>query len=397
MANRTIRHSERGQALPLLALAFVVLMGFTGLAVDVGYERYQQRAQQSATDSAAIAGASELIYSQSGSLAAARKESASNGFTHDGAATIVSVNNPPQSGTYSGNTRAIEVIIDATRPTFFEQVLGKSTQTIETRSTALLAPPTRRPCIYALSPSPSGIRLNAPNLNAPNCGIISNGDYRSNSGTVGVGEIGVVGSITANSTTFLEATPRASIAVADPCALTSGCAYLKANPPATAPCDHTSLGYNAQTVTLYPGIYCGGTRFNASNVALSPGVYVFDGGLTSSATALTGNGVTLILTTGALTANAGSYDLTAPSSGNTQGVVYYQPAGNTSGITLNGNSGTRNVQGEVYAPTAALTTNASFGSWTLIVASDITLNSGTMNVPATSTFPGGIQSAVLTQ
>jgi len=44
---------ERGQALPLIAVCFVVIFGFAALAVDVGAAQYRQRMQQTATDAAA--------------------------------------------------------------------------------------------------------------------------------------------------------------------------------------------------------------------------------------------------------------------------------------------------------------------------------------------------------
>ena len=44
------RHRERGQVLPLIALCLAVLMGFAGVAVDVGYWEYQQREQQNAAE-----------------------------------------------------------------------------------------------------------------------------------------------------------------------------------------------------------------------------------------------------------------------------------------------------------------------------------------------------------
>ena len=398
MDERTYGGFQRGQTLPLLGLSFVMLLGFAGLAVDAGYERYQQRAQQSATDSAAIAGASELAYSQSGAVSAARNESAANGFTDDGVATIVTVANPPKYGTNVGNASALEVIIDATRPTFFEQILGKSTQTLETRSTAILAPPNRRPCIYELKPVPGVLRLNSPSINAPNCGVVANGNFTSNSGNLTAAEIGVVGTIAANSTTFTEAAPQQSIAAADPCALTAGCAYLQANPPNISTCDFTGLRYNAKTVTLTPGVYCGGTTFSSSNVSMNPGVYVFTGGLTSNASSITGSGVTLVFPTGGVTTlNAGSFDITAPESGNTEGIAFYQPASNTAAITLNGGSGARNIQGAVYAPGADVTTNASFGSWALLVAGTITMNAGSLDVPTNTTVPGAVQSATLAE
>jgi uncharacterized membrane protein len=48
------RNNERGQALAITALAVTLLMGFAGLAVDIGALRYQKRLQQSAADAAAI-------------------------------------------------------------------------------------------------------------------------------------------------------------------------------------------------------------------------------------------------------------------------------------------------------------------------------------------------------
>ena len=57
------RNAEAGHALPLVALALAALMGFGGMAADVGYWRYQERQQQSATDAAAIGGAQQLLRS----------------------------------------------------------------------------------------------------------------------------------------------------------------------------------------------------------------------------------------------------------------------------------------------------------------------------------------------
>ena len=63
---------QAGQTLPLVALWLMVLMGFGGLAVDVGYWEYQQREQQSATDAAAIGGAQQLVYAGCPSQSAAQ-------------------------------------------------------------------------------------------------------------------------------------------------------------------------------------------------------------------------------------------------------------------------------------------------------------------------------------
>ncbi|HXP11423.1 MAG TPA: pilus assembly protein TadG-related protein [Acidobacteriaceae bacterium] len=51
---------ESGQVLPLVAVAFIVLLGMAGLAIDVGHVFYCDRALQSYADAAALAGAGTM-------------------------------------------------------------------------------------------------------------------------------------------------------------------------------------------------------------------------------------------------------------------------------------------------------------------------------------------------
>jgi uncharacterized membrane protein len=81
--------SETGQALLLMALSMIVLCGFTGLAIDMGYLRYMKRQMQAATDSAALAGAAEVGYGDVTSAADA--DAASNGFTNGEHGTTITV------------------------------------------------------------------------------------------------------------------------------------------------------------------------------------------------------------------------------------------------------------------------------------------------------------------
>ena len=57
------RMGQRGQVLPLIAVLLTALMGFGGMAVDVGYWKYVQQTEQKATDAGAIAGAQQLVRS----------------------------------------------------------------------------------------------------------------------------------------------------------------------------------------------------------------------------------------------------------------------------------------------------------------------------------------------
>ena len=51
---------ERGQILPIVAVALVALLGIAAFSIDVGYAYYAKRQIQAATDSAALAGAQDL-------------------------------------------------------------------------------------------------------------------------------------------------------------------------------------------------------------------------------------------------------------------------------------------------------------------------------------------------
>jgi Flp pilus assembly protein TadG len=51
---------ERGQVLPFVAVAFVVLLGMAGLTIDVGHTFYCNRALQQVADAAALAGAGSM-------------------------------------------------------------------------------------------------------------------------------------------------------------------------------------------------------------------------------------------------------------------------------------------------------------------------------------------------
>src|SRR6478752_2112465 len=52
--------AERGQILPIVALALVVMLGVSAFAIDVGFAYYAKRQLQTATDAAALAGAQDL-------------------------------------------------------------------------------------------------------------------------------------------------------------------------------------------------------------------------------------------------------------------------------------------------------------------------------------------------
>jgi len=389
---------ERGQALPLIAVSFVVIFGFAALAVDVGAAQYRQRMQQTATDAAAIAGASASEYSSVSSTvtAAAAADATSNGFTSD-ANNTVTVNWPPVSGNYVGNTGAVQVVITSTRPNMFGGIIGQNTSRVMTTATAILTSNGTAPCVYQLNPA-GNFTANSAMVYAPTCGIIANGSSTYNSGTITAAMVGYAGSISVSSTTFVDASPAPSIPATDPCAQIPGCAYLTNNPPATSPCNFTNLTING-TVTLNSGVYCGGIRSIAgSDVTFNPGLYVLTGDLTmSGAGTINGTGVTIDMESGGVTLNGnGTTTLSAPTSGNYNGVLFFQRKSNTTGPTLNsGHSGS--LIGALYFPGATITGNSSGDAWTLIIGSSITLNGANLTGPNGKGMAGGVANVVLAE
>ncbi|MEW6569318.1 MAG: pilus assembly protein TadG-related protein [Chloroflexota bacterium] len=61
MSKGSNRPTERGQAIVLLALGFVILLASTGLAIDGGMVYTERRRAQNAADAAAMAGALAIL------------------------------------------------------------------------------------------------------------------------------------------------------------------------------------------------------------------------------------------------------------------------------------------------------------------------------------------------
>jgi hypothetical protein len=378
-----------------MAVALTVLLGAAAMAVDVGYLRYMQRTQQSAADSAAIAGANELAYPAANDVVtAARADAAANGFTHNGTTTNVIVNWPPAAGPLNGNASAVEVIVSAQHATFFERLFGMPSATVQARAVAMLGTGNGNgACIYALN---NDIDMNATTIRAPSCGIISNGIINFNSDNITAASIGAVGQINSNASTFPEASPAHSLPAIDPCPTIDACRNLTSMPPAQTPCTYSNVSKNAWTGTMYPGVYCQSTNLNASNVTFAPGLYVWVNGLNVNATTMTGSGVTFYIANSSMNVNAAGMNLTAPTTGPDAGILVYQPSSNQSSANLNA-SGSSDVEGTIYLPTGTLTTNATFNTWMLVIAGIIHMNSANVTVPGNNTYVGAPRRGILAE
>lgn len=399
----------------MVAIAIVVLLGAAGFAVDAGYHQYQQRMQQTATDSAALAGATELANGDWNP--AAQQDASNNGYTDNtgGAAcdatvgrVCVLVNNPPVApDAYAGNSGAVEVQITVNHPTFFERVLGFTSVPVTTKAVGVTVNQSANGCIYVLDGSKTA-NFNGTSgggtIDAQNCGLLFNGGANFNNATVEAASIQCVQTCSNGTYPSPYATPQPASAVSDPCPYISYCAHLAADPPTcTAPLtppDPDATG----TATVPAGCYNGFMYHNSStqpNLTVNfCGLYVVTGTANISSTG-TGAppitigmppgcpGVTFYLTGGGqVDFKNSNMNLTAPTSGDysqygagEQNMVFYQDPGDTNTAVLqSATCGTcsTTISGMMYFPSANLNytkqSSDTSGTGALIVAYDLNCN-----------------------
>jgi|SRR5688572_20006643 len=408
---------RRGAILPLVAMSIVGLMGLMALAVEAGSLQRERRTAQTAADAAATSGAYEIYRLQhhDSVTSAVHSESTRNGFTHGVDGVTVLPNHAPATGPHAGDSQFVEVRISRTVSTFFGALLGRNTVTLDVRAVAGIPSPADN-CIYTLDPdneksfniSGSTTRLTA------DCGLVINSNHPTkavvieSSGTLDANSLAVVGGIDQSGGTVIINPGTTSTGVppaVDPLAYLTVPNFCTASPnmacnPATT-CDYTSTKVDAAGVTtLNPGIYCLGIEVTSNGTAfLNPGLYILRGGGMKISGGvggmISGVGVTFI-NTDATAAHGGKdkFDriymdsqaeaqLSAPTSGPTQGILFWQdPAAGKAGTTyINDFSSGSNstLSGTLYFPTQQLKLGSSGSTITInggVVAQTVEITSG---------------------
>ncbi|MGD0721503.1 MAG: pilus assembly protein TadG-related protein [Roseiarcus sp.] len=133
-------------------------------------------------------------------------------------------------------------------------------------------------------------------------------------------------------------------------------------PPSTT-CQYPSQNYNsAGSITLNPGVYCGGLHFNAAEtVTLNPGVYVIQaGGWIVDGGSWTGTGVTFYFPdTSNIQFNSGmTMTLSAPTSGTYKGILIYEADGLAESPWVWDSSVSETLDGLIYLPSRDVTWNS---------------------------------------
>jgi hypothetical protein len=411
MSKRSHLRDDSGQVLVVAALCMVVLIGFLGLAVDVGFVRHEQRRLQTAADAAALAGALEVRVcggtpNCSAMQTAAQNALAENGYNgstvitncaNPGTALTLMVNNPVCLSSTDPNKSKmnyVEAQVSEMAPLYFSRIFGFSGFRIKARAEA--ARGLGGPCIYALNPSASnslavlaglgfqskcGIVVESKSATAVTCliGLMSAPEIRVSGGTSGLlcgatpsPITGIAPPAPADPLAYLPAPANAN----DACGTRSGHVFNGSPKPVSLV---LPLG---STYVFNPGVYCGGISITAavlSNVTFNPGVYILRNGhdpiLGSTTSGLTitigllssivGNGVMFynegdggsfsITATPALL-GLSTYQLTAPTSGNYGGILFFQAHGvtNTGTFLVNLLQGSK-MDGVIYMPDALVT------------------------------------------
>ena len=382
----------------------------------MGTLRYQKRLQQSAADAAAIAGASNLASSSGGVSAGAVAASATNGFSAGSAGSgcpppapattvgsvAVAVNNPPCSGPHNGDGKYVEVYVSEVQPTYFMSIFGVNSETITARAVATnLSGGNGGGCLYTLGPPSSsieGVNINGnATLNGPSCGIVDNGNFntKGNSLTVTAGTFGVSGDWDKSGpggTVTCGPTQPTCPATDVPAATDPMLNRTTALTPPCSPC----TGGGTWAAGDGPGTYSS-ISIGPATVTFSPGVYVIDGsgGFSIGANAtVSGTGVMFYFTNGATLNMAGTptVNLTAPSSGQYAGILFYQDPNDTVGPVITGNASST-YDGVLYFPTANVTFqgNSSIGDVAIVIADALTLSGHpTVNLQGIAGLPSGV-------
>lgn len=358
MLVRLIRDRRAGVA-PLLALAALPIVGLTGAAVDYSRANSARTAMQGALDSTALMLARDVQSPGGTQFDAKAVDYFRSNFSHpevaDVAVTFAS----------SSSAGAISVTVSATGwvKTLFMGVVGFSTLAISVHSSAM-ASADGLGCVLSLNSSAHGAISGQGSAS-----VVLNGcslyDNSQNSAALAVGgsarisalSVDVVGGISGGSNITATQSIRSGVGpIADP--------YAAVAFPIFYGCSQQNFSAKT-TMTIDPGVYCGGMAINAgADVTLNPGIYYLDGGsfFVNGGATISGSSVTLVFTsrnrngwaTATVNGNA-TVNLTPPKSGPTAGIVIFGDRQIPPGTSFKFNGGaSQYFGGAIYLPTAAI-------------------------------------------
>ncbi|MEX2552384.1 MAG: pilus assembly protein TadG-related protein [Actinomycetota bacterium] len=394
LSTRTRRGpNERGSVLILVSLSMTVLVGFSALAIDLGFARQRRTQARSSADFAALAGAGVL---KTGTIAeaeaAARDFASRNGFSGEDA----EVNIPPTSGSKSGVAGCVQVKPSEQFPTIFGRIFNVGTITVASGAVACSSPGLGGPyavfagsttCASAVSFSGSNRTING--------GVHSNNDMKiTSSGTVINGAVDFLnGDAPAGNITFNPSTD-------NPTRLTSPLPY----PEFFAIGDYAPGGAKALLAQSQGKYYNAGslaidevwlTSINPLfllNKTIPPGLYYTTGAIHLNTSGITGTGVTLVTSNGDVKLNGNNLTFTP---WDPDGLLIFSnktQSSCSSGqavIALDGN--THSWTGIMFAPNGPLDfsgTNVVASLNGRLVAKVVSLSGSSQTITRNLSYPG---------
>ncbi len=408
-----LHHDERGQTILLVALSLPFMLGFVGMATDVGALFKDKRTIQTAADAAAVAGA--LSLNNGAYVTAAKKASAANGFTDGSNGVIVTVNNPPtwSSSNYKGAANNgtqgyVEVTITKPESTIFLSLFGYPSVTVLARAVGANNAPAPN-CAYVLANNYGGPALSISGTMqslSPQCGLIddsTNSPPMSVAGSLNMSTIGTVADCSSGCGSTITPAPIPNIIpYSDPLSylpqFTCNGNISCTNGTDTFPCANNP----DLTKPLAPGCYNGISATGSYGINLQPGTFVINGPLSlAGAGTLTGSGVTIIMTGGALSLNGVTLNLSAPTSGTYNGILFAQSSTDPSAAIFAQNASST-VHGFFYFPANQLLLNSTFtNAYTGFVAQSLSVTvSSPLSFNNYASLPGvtsPLSSAVLVE
>jgi Putative Flp pilus-assembly TadE/G-like len=315
---------ERGSVAITVTLAMTVLLGFAALVVDVGLSWAARASAQTAADSAALAGAAELLAGGPAAAVGAVRDYLNdnvNGLadqptdpnwpfnTNEGDGEIVCwtlPDGPPGPGANCPDgSNALQLITPPIEVNYaFAPVLGASSNSVKAMAAAAAGPAAPNNCVLCLlTDSPNALRvLGVGGVDVSGGGIVVNSDDNgalvlTGTGDVSADQIRVLGGVTdpLGGGQLLPPAELGGPPVPDPLADLPTPDLLPSPPPGGNPAqDITS------DTTLSPGVYPSITVSNGAALTLEEGVYVVTETqgftVTNNATVVdSGDGVTIYL------------------------------------------------------------------------------------------------------
>jgi Flp pilus assembly protein TadG len=367
---------QRGQAVVMVSIGVLFLMGILGLVIDVGWGYYRKQVAQAAADAtvtAAVtsAGTGSITCGSGGVICPSSKACSDASIT----GSSNNINNGCLYGVYDGVAASNMIISAGTDPVkygvavkywvtanvaepllpTFLRTMGFTSATVGAQATGAVVSTgggTGGGCLYVMDSSAGAALSISGAAIASTCGIYLNSNNISNAFVVqGNGTLTGSGAGTFTMVTGAKISDSGSGCKHDAFYTLSGSstqcvdptyAAAAADPLASVPapsysgCDHTNYSWSNLTPpqTLSQGVYCGGINIGGGNVTFNPGTYVLNGGglriQGGSNTTVTGAGVFFYNTSSGYTAGSllmssqTNVDFKAPTSGPYQGIMFMQ-------------------------------------------------------------------------